>query len=225
MESSHNKWLIIGVAVVVVAGGAFFLMGGGNPEDDLKTTNVEKRLAAISVLEQKDTPAAGRIIAQYTTDDNIQVARRSLIAIGRMRSGGDTQVLVDAMGHKKEEIREAAVAAMGARGEKADRQALRDRLSRDPSSNVRIAAAAELGQMRDWDSVPLLVAALDDKDPSVVGTALRCLLDIGGRDHPGARPGATPAQRAHAIASIKRDWPSFKGVNEDYKRTKEYLGK
>jgi HEAT repeat protein len=225
MESHHKRWWIAGgsAAAVVVAG--FFLLGGDDPERDLNTTNVEKRLAAISSLEQKDTPAAAQVIAKYTTDADVRVAQRSLIAIGRMRKGGDTRVIVDAMSHQKPEIREAAVAAMGTRGEKADKQSLRDRLARDPAPTVRTAAAAELGQMRDWDSVPLLVAALDDPDPNVVGTALRCLMDIGGRDHPGARSGATPAQRAHAIQSIKRDWQSFKGINDDYKRTKEYLGK
>lgn len=224
MQSHQKRWLLGGGAVLLIGVLAFVLFGGGDPMDDLSSMSVEKRLKAIELLEQRDTAEAAAAIAPYTTDEDIQVARRSLFAIGRMRNGASSETLVHAMKHPRVEIREAAVSAMALRGDKVDRAALRDRLARDTSPQVRVAAAAELGAMRDWDSMPLLVAALDDRDPTVVNTAMRCILSIGGRDHAGFRPNATPAMRAEAIKALKRDWQSFKAINEEYTRYRKIMG-
>jgi len=217
-----------GVAVVVVL-GAWFFFGDSDPEDDLTSLSIDKRLRAIETLEQKDTPAAARAIVPYTmkadSPDDIRVARRSLFAIGRMKNGGETSTLIDAMAHPKMEIREAAVAAMGTRREKADRPALRERLMKDPSPEVRTAAAAELGGLRDSDGLAALAAALDDQDETVQNAAIRSLLDIGGREHQGFKPGATPQQRAQMIQQLKRDWPSFKAVNETHLSDRKIMQK
>jgi|GEM_PF-2156404 len=225
MDSSRKKAFIIGGAVLLVAVIGWFLMGGENPEKDLTSGRQDRRLLAIEKLEQKDSPEAARIILQYTTDNDIQVARRSLYALGRMPNGAKTEVLTQAMSSENPQIREAAVVAMGMRGDKTDKVAMRDRLARDPSPEVRVAAAAELGAMRDWDSVPLLVSALDSQDETLANVAMRCLLDIGGREHAGFKPGATPAQRAEAIRALKRDWQSFKAINTEYDRYRTEMNK
>lgn len=222
MDSQQKRWMVIGSVAALIAVWWFF-SGGSNPEKELKSASQDRRLLAIEKLEQADTPAAARALEPYTTDEDIQVARRSLFAIGRMGQGGNTQTLVKAMEHPKEQIREAAVVAMAMRGEKMDVVALRDRLARDPSPTVRTAAAAQLGAMRDFASVPLLVAALDSGDEELTNVAMRCLLDIGGREHAGFKPGATPQQRAEAIQSLKRDAMTFKSVNDEYKRYKEVM--
>ena len=222
MEAQQKRWVAIGGVAAVIAVWWFF-SGGSNPEKELKSAMQDKRLLAIEKLEQADTPAAARVLEPYTTDEDIQVARRSLFAIGRMNNGGDTQTLVKAMEHPKHEIREAAVVAMAMRGDKVDLVSQRDRLARDPSPMVRIAAAAQLGGMRDFESVPLLVAALDSGNEELTNVAMRCLLDIGGREHAGFKPGATPQQRAEAIQSLKRDAMTFKSVNDEYKRYKEVM--
>ena len=225
MDSSRQKlWIAVG-AVMAVLLFAWFFMGGDNPEKDLMSGKQDRRLLAIEKLEQKDTPAAARVLEQYTNDQDIQVARRSLYALGRMPNGAKTETLTQAMNHEKPEIREAAVVAMGMRRDKMDKAAMRDRLARDPSPQVRAAAAAELGGMRDWDSVPLLVQALDSQDETLSNVAMRCLLDIGGREHAGFKPGATPEQRAEAVRALKRDWQSFKAINSEYERYKKEMNR
>jgi len=224
MDPSHQKWLWIGGGVLVLLLGWLFL-GGENPEKDLVSNRQDRRLLAIEKLEQKDSPAAAKILEKYTTDQDIQVARRSLYALGRMPNGAKTETLTHAMNHEKAEIREAAVVAMGMRRDKMDKQAMRDRLARDPSPQVRAAAAAELGGMRDWDSVPLLVQALDSQDETLSNVAMRCLLDIGGREHAGFKPGATEAMRTEAVRALKRDWQSFKAINAEYDRYKKEMNR
>ncbi len=222
METKHKIWAAVGV-VAVLAGGYWLFSGGENPERDLMSTDQDRRLLAIEMLERKDSPAAARVIQQYMTDADIQVARRSIYAMARMPNAGSTEKLVEAVSHSRPEIREAAVVAMAMRKDEASMAAMRDRLQRDPSMTVRAAAAAELGAIKDPASIPLLVAAMESKDEALSNIAIRALLDMGGRGHVGFKPGATPIQRAEAIRALKRDAASFKDIILQHKKDQEIL--
>jgi hypothetical protein len=67
---------------------------------------------------------------------------------------------------------------------------LRNVLEKGDSIQARAAAAAKLGEMRDEESMPVLLRAMEDPDPMIRGQA-------------------AAAVRKIMIATIKRDWEGY----------------
>jgi hypothetical protein len=79
----------------------------------------------------------------------------------------------------------------------------------DPElSSKRAEAADKLGALRDMESVPVLLKAMDDPDPQVRGRAGAAVREIMGSDT-FYRANDPPEQRKKRIEQIRRDWETF----------------
>jgi len=71
------------------------------------------------------------------------------------------------------------------------------------SPRVKAAAAEGLGALRDWDSVPLLLAAMDDSSEWLRGRAAQAVRRIAVDPLFAFRPDAPPPQRRRVIELIR----------------------
>jgi HEAT repeat protein len=85
---------------------------------------------------------------------------------------------------------------------------LRDVLTQEDSWQARAAAAAKLGEMRDEESMPALLQAMEDPDPVIRGRAAVAVRKIMRADY-YFRAGDSPERRKEVIAAIKRDWEAY----------------
>lgn len=85
---------------------------------------------------------------------------------------------------------------------------LRDVLEKGNSMRARTVAAAKLGEMRDEESMPALLRAMEDPDPVLRGRAAAAVRKIMGADY-YFRAGDPPERRKEVIATIKRDWEGY----------------
>jgi hypothetical protein len=88
-----------------------------------------------------------------------------------------TAALVGLLADSEELVRSHAVEALGALG--AGRVAIEERLARDASALVRAAAAEALGCVGERASLPVLVAALGDRDRAVRAYAANAVGLVG----------------------------------------------
>lgn len=221
MDSSRFKWLVAAAAAIALIGGYFAFFSGSNDAAMLERGNRDQRLAAIQGLETKATTGAAETLAKYITDPDIEVARRVLIALGRMKAAASLELIKPALNDERPEIREATAAAIGLRGLEGDPATLRNLLKSDPSVNVRLAAASALGGMRDWDAMESFAEALSYPDEMFQVIAAEQMLRIAGVQHQGFRPNASPQDRRSGINFLKTNWRHFKGTHDQYLRDKE----
>ena len=82
------------------------------------------------------------------------------------------------------------------------------------SPEVRAAAADQLGHLRDFDAMPLLLAAMDDEDVEVRGRAGTAVGKILGVDF-YFRADDPPTERRQAKARMTQLWEAWqkKGVH------------
>jgi HEAT repeat protein len=85
---------------------------------------------------------------------------------------------------------------------------LRDLLEKGDSIQARTGAAAKLGEMRDEESMPVLLRAMEDPDPVLRGRAAAAVRKIMGADY-YFRAGDPPERRKEVIATIQRDWEAY----------------
>ncbi len=85
---------------------------------------------------------------------------------------------------------------------------LRDVLEKGDSTQDRTVAAAKLGEMRDEESMPVLLRAMEDPDPLIRGRAAAAVRKIMGADY-YFRASDPPQRRNEVIATIKRDWEGY----------------
>lgn len=83
---------------------------------------------------------------------------------------------------------------------------LRRVFAESKSARVRAAAAMGLGRLRDWESGPLLIAALEDPSPLLRGRAAQALNRIAAEDF-RFRARDPLKKRQQKLQRIKRKWP------------------
>ena len=217
MDPDQKKRLIV---VVVAAVAIVFLwkmmFSGPDYEAALASDSKAERLRAIEELERMDSASAAELISKYVNDDDLVIAQRVIISMGRMKKQVPVEDLVPLLDSPKAAIREAAVIAVGSRGREGDPARLRDVMMTDKEVGVRMAAIAELSSMRDWEATELFAQLLSHDDPMLVSTAADAIMRIGGIQLQGFRSNATPAQRASAIRFLQQNWRSFKFNHDEY---------
>ena len=80
--------------------------------------------------------------------------------------------------------------------------------SQPPDGVARGRAAAKLGAMRDEDSMPCLLTAMEDEDPVIRGRAGAAVQKIMKADY-YFRAEDPPKRRAEVLAEIKRVWEGY----------------
>lgn len=113
------------------------------------------------------------------------VSRRRAAAADLAKFSPDSEKAVPALFKALEdpdvEVRRNALESLDFFGEKSKPAgpALRQRLKQDPDEKIRRQATALLGRLKDKDSVPMLIEALDDRDLALRTEATRSLGQLG----------------------------------------------
>ncbi len=109
------------------------------------------------------------------------VSRRRAAAAELARFSSDSEKVVPALAKALEdpdgEVRRNALGSLEFIGDKSTSAApaLRQRLLQDPDEKIRKRAMVLLGRLKDKDSLPMLLEALDDPDPAIRTEAARSL--------------------------------------------------
>ena len=214
MDSDRTKWLIAGGALTLALVVAYYAFAGTNDAAMLESGKREQRLAAIQALETQATKDAAETLSKYIADADVEVARRVLVALGRMKEVAPLDLIKPALADPRAEIREGAVVAIGSRGLKGDPSTLRDVLVKDTDKSVKLAAASVLGDMRDWDAMESFASALTFPDEDFQVIAAHQMLRIAGVQHQGFRPGASEQDRRAGINFLRTNWRYFKGTHD-----------
>jgi len=133
---------------------------------------------------------------------------QKVVRISRRPKPEDLDELKTAASTPNWRTREAAMVGIGRLGKDSDPAVLIDALRRDPSAEVRAAAAGALGRLKHWDAGPVLIDALDDPDLIVRGRAYAAVKAIMGVDF-HYRANDPRGRRGQAIQQIRAWWPKF----------------
>ncbi len=227
MESNTRQNVLfaaVGLGLLLLLVRAFW-GGEGDLAERLKNGTTEQRLAAVDELSRIGSTQALRTIAEYVRDPEDQVARRSLLSMGRRDWPEGLEAIGLALDDERELVREAALAAMARHDRKqVDVDLVVRLLSSDSGPNARAAAANVAGSLYLWDAMPALVKGLRDKHPRVRGHCAEAIRRIIGVDH-GFRSSDPPGDREAIVRKIESAWPAYKPYHDDFiKRVEERSG-
>jgi HEAT repeat protein len=134
-------------------------------------------------------PAVREIIARSTSDadmllslsreQDVNIRMAALSNMNRVQDGRGQARLAEALGDADPEVRKAAVIALGSLNP--GPQAFTLPLA-DADMWVRIHAIRALGDSLHPDAAPAVIPLLDDKEPSVVLSAIDALVQLGHSD-------------------------------------------
>lgn len=167
MDFTDRRWqLVAGAAAVLVlaVGGLVALMGGPSDEAIRLAASGEPddRLEAVGEFRGDSSDAARRMLVKLARDANAHVARSAVRAIDEMdtlsRIAQDREFPASARG--------VAAARLG-RYEGTAPCLLTNMLAKDPAVEVRAGAARGLSRLRKHETIPELVAALEDPSSDV----------------------------------------------------------
>lgn len=113
--------------------------------------------------------------------DDPDLVERAARWLGRFGGAEALEPLLDALGHRANRVRAAALLALGDLGDRRAVAAIGERLSHDVSGMVREAAAQALGQLGGAAAVEALQAALADPKAKVRRAAQASLAQARGR--------------------------------------------
>ncbi|MBT4504277.1 MAG: HEAT repeat domain-containing protein [Gemmatimonadetes bacterium] len=132
------------------------------------------RLDASYALIELEGAAVEPLIAHATggSDSLLYISSQILGRIGNRRA---VPFLRQTAGNANPSVRKEAVVAMGQMGDQSLVPPLANFLAEDPESQIRVAAAESLANLRDTLAVPHLVTALRDTVPLVRQRALASL--------------------------------------------------
>ncbi len=209
MQNNRRMLLACGAGILALAGLVYAIWPSGESGFDLlKSSDPNKRIQGIVKLSADGSPKAVRAIATLIGDPEVDVACRAVhaVAISTLKERGN--LVRQAVTDQRPQVRAAALAGLGACGEKTDEQALVESLS-NPDPTVRSGAAQALGQLLAYDSLPALVTALDDPDLRVREAAGSAVLQLFSYRDVGYRAGDPPEVRAQAVQKIREWMPSM----------------
>jgi hypothetical protein len=104
-------------------------------------------------------------------------------AIAEFRTPMAQQVLEAGLDDKDAPVRAACCQVLGKRGDAASVPKLANVLRLDKDIDVRLAAAAALGNINSPETMPALVAALDDRDPALQYVGVQSMKTLTGKDY------------------------------------------
>jgi HEAT repeat protein len=214
MWQDHKRAIILaGVAVVLVIIVAMMWWSSSTGADirQARSGKTKDRVEAIDRLARTDSDAAAVALAELVEDADVEVAARSVAALGRVRRREAVPVLKTAVKDARPQVREAGVIALGELGRDSDPQALAEALRSDPSPEVRALAARWLGMLRYWEGMPELIQAMNDSELRVRRAAGEAVRRLWGRDFL-YRAEDDPEKRGKVVEFIRLSW-------EDYRRS------
>lgn len=222
LENPRNRRLaIIGSAGVVL----IFLIiifkilgsGAGRAAADLESPIQKIRLKAVGVLLADGSSAAQEVLKKYVKDEDPIVAAVCIDAIGRFGLEEDLPLFDELLKEPREEIRKAAVVALGRGGrKKTDHDRVIGVFINDKSVQVRVEAAKILGRDYVWAGMPHLVKAMRDPSAQVRSAAYGAIERNLGTRYRQYDPLKKPKGQEKAIKMIEKIWPDGKKAHDDY---------
>lgn len=158
----------------------------------------------VKLQEKKDTSG----LTQLTKSEDPAVARRAVQALGDL---GGADAVRDYLSDRRNEVRYAAVSALGSDGDPSTLPLL-DKYVQDPAPDVRVAAVRSISNIRDFSIFDHLFPALNDPDVSVRRSALSAIEDRIGLKFPDYKPDDSATMRGPAIARMRAQVSKMKQV-------------
>jgi len=215
---NKRQMVLVGLAAALLLALLVKLMFGaeGALIAQLENGELKQRLEAIHELSLLGSNRALEAIARHGQDEEIEVARQALLALGRRDWPPALDHLTKALGDSRPEVREAAITAIGRHPrDKVDHSLVVDLFKSDPSPVVRAAAANTAGTLYVWDAMPTLVASLRDENGRVRGHSAVAIRRIIGVDH-GFKPADPPIKREKVIREIESVWRNYHPYHLQY---------
>ena len=161
------------------------IVGKGGTDDALVTMqryldgdDIELRHRAITTLRRLKNPKGAALLAPFLNDSNTETRRLAVEAVGQLKHKSVLSMLQELLKCDPEEpVRAAAARSLGELKDQSSEVFLEDAL-RD-CRLVRCQAVIALGQLKQKQSVPALLAQLRDAAPEVRYHACNALANIG----------------------------------------------
>ncbi|MEX2316634.1 MAG: HEAT repeat domain-containing protein [Pirellulales bacterium] len=164
------------------------------PERELTTYRAPAmRIDAINQFAAQstgvDSPEQRQITDQLARQIQIEsdpLVRAAVVqTICEFRTPIAQQVLEAGLADDSQAVRIACCQALGERGAATSVGGLAQALRSDKDVDVRLAAAAALGQIKTSESMQALTVALDDRDPAMQYVGVQSMKSITGKDYGG----------------------------------------
>ncbi|HYE17686.1 MAG TPA: HEAT repeat domain-containing protein [Tepidisphaeraceae bacterium] len=175
----------------------------------------DAEMADVAALaDQRD--AEGLVKIARSADRRPAVSARALEALATVDRRAAMQPAMSFLSDARPELRTTAAAVLATVPEPAPAiPVLRTTLQKDREPRVRRASANALGQLRAWEGLDALAAALDDKDALVREAAHTAVYRIMGIKF-AFDPYGPRDQRLRAMADVRRLIPGGKQLFDDY---------
>jgi HEAT repeat protein len=187
-----TRWLLGTIALTLLAGCQSFSNPFAGPPPQYKTSygltprQKIQRLEQLAVELPRKSPQEQQQLTKELTatlaKEQDPLLRRSLVhAIGALTDPDSNPMLLAATNDPSPHVRVAACEAWARRSGEAATSALSSLLANDADTDVRLAAARALGQIRSPQAIQLLRSALDSNDPALQMTAMQSLRTLTGQ--------------------------------------------
>lgn len=168
------------------------------------------RSSGVDSPEQREI--TDQLARQMQVEPDALVRQAVVNAIAEFRTPMSQQVLEAGLADQNEAVRMACCQALGRRGEAASVPKLDQALRSDKNIDVRLAAAAALGNIKSPDAIQALAVALDDRDPALQYAGVQSMKSITGQDYgpdvqawrQAAAGGAAPSPSTPSLAERLR---------------------
>jgi HEAT repeat protein len=158
-------------------------------EDEQQIATYHRRSADLAALRTQvpsmppaEQASAAAELARRLKDEQSPVMRAELVrALGEFRVPTAQSAVAAAMSDENSHVRVAASKALGRHPSQEGFLALSSAVADDGNQDVRIAAARELREFKDFQTPPALRPALDDNDPALQLAAMQSLQSLTGR--------------------------------------------
>lgn len=196
------------------------------PEHDRTTYHTPSmRVDAVRQFAERsthvDSPEQQKLTDQLARQIQIEpdpLVRLAVVeTIAEFRTSMAQQVLEAGLDDEDHAVRIACCQVLGSRGDAASIPKLAAVLRSDQGVDVRLAATAALGKIKSPESMPALLAALDDRDPALQYVGVQSMKSVTGKDYgPNveawrqvATGGTPPAEEVPSIAQRIRGMSPF----------------
>ncbi len=127
-----------------------------------------------------DTACAALTATYNNPDEDLDVRRRAIEALGYTGIAGVPEMIADAYAHPEERMRISAITAMGRSADKRWAKIAYQELF-NPLPEMRYEATRACGELSLSEAVPALIELVEDVNPDIQQMALWALGQIGGK--------------------------------------------
>lgn len=159
-------------------------------EDEREITTYHRKVADLAALRSKaprmkpeEREAVAFQLSERLKEERSMALRAELVkTLGAFDTPVAEQALLASLTDEADNVRVAAVKALGARQNETRFNAIAQRVMGDNSLDVRIAATKELAKFKDFEAPRALRPALDERDPALQLAAMQSLTALTGKE-------------------------------------------